>query len=214
MHISFFLLPLFAVFSASQDLSIPTELTTGFTSSTNLVLTFGSNELTNGQVVPLATTRTAPTFALGDSDGINTNANYIIVCIDPDAPAPASQVLHFLGTDFSPAPGIGTNLTSDVEPALEYMPPGPPEGTGPHRYIWLLYRQPRGFTIQNVPTNRTGFDVEAWRVGNALGEAVAGTFFVAEFGGEYAGMWWLVVLGANGDRWWGRIELDGEWRRC
>ncbi|KAI5842812.1 phosphatidylethanolamine-binding protein, partial [Tricharina praecox] len=107
------------------------------------------------------------------------NANYIILCIDPDAPAPASQVLHFLGTDFSPAPGIGTNLSSDVDAALEYAPPAPPQGTGRHRYVWLLYRQPRGFVISDVPENRTGFDVQAWRGKNSLAEAVAGTFFVA-----------------------------------
>jgi len=176
---------LFAALVRSQNLTMPAELTAGFTPATNLVLTLGANELVAGEVVSLAAARSPPTFALGDSDGINTNANYIIVCVDPDAGASA-QVVHFLGTDFSPAPGRATNLTADAAPALEYRPPAPPEGTGPHRYVWLLYRQPRGFVARDVPTTRTAFDVDGWRRANGLADAIAGTFFVAEFGGTAA----------------------------
>ncbi|KAF8250012.1 hypothetical protein K440DRAFT_620460 [Wilcoxina mikolae CBS 423.85] len=64
---------------------------------------------------------------------------------------------------------------------MPYRPPAPPEGTGPHRYIWLLYQQPRVFQIKDVPVKPTGFNVTTWATANGLEPAVAGTYFEAEF---------------------------------
>jgi phosphatidylethanolamine-binding protein (PEBP) family uncharacterized protein len=191
--------PLLLLASTLTTAQIPSEFTAGFDESTiTLVLSFGGNEITSGESVPLADTKVTPTFALGDSSAINTSSKYIVVGIDPDAPSredpTLAQVLHYMNTDFSPAPGQATNLTStnDAE-TKSYAPPGPPEGTGPHRYIFLLFRQPRtGFTVKDVPEERVGFDVEAWRSVNGLQPAAAGTYFIAQFNGisrlrSYAG---------------------------
>jgi hypothetical protein len=112
---------------------IPTEFSSKFDneSGIELVLSFGANKLIEGEFVPLAETKQTPTFALGDSSPINTNAKYIVVGIDPDAPSrnnpTVAQVLHYLNDNFSPKPGQGTNITSSNKQALmSFRPPGPP----------------------------------------------------------------------------------------
>jgi phosphatidylethanolamine-binding protein (PEBP) family uncharacterized protein len=184
------LLPALARFALGQ---MPTEFSATFdkTSGIQLVVSLGGKEIKNGELVPLAETKKVPTFALGQSSPINTSSKYIIVAIDPDAPSRANptvaQALHYMNTDFSPMSGTATNITSSNDnETVKYMPPGPPKGSGEHRYVWLLYQQPQGFQAKDVPTrNRTGFDVAKWAEENGLKPAVAGTFWVSEFGGEF-----------------------------
>ena len=103
--------------------------------------------------------------------------------IDPDSPSRddvvVPQVLHYLKTDFSVSEF--TDLASSVNPSLSYVGPSASVGTGPHRYIFLLYVQPDGFAVKGVPSesNRAGFNVSDWRVTNGLKAAVAGIHFVA-----------------------------------
>jgi len=124
-----------------------------------------------------------PKFALGGSSGISPKAKYIILMIDPDSPsrddADAPQVLHYLRTDFSVSEF--TDLASSVTPTLKYVGPDASVGTGPHRYVFLLYDQPNGFTVKGVPSesNRGGFNVAEWRETNGLDKAIAGIHFVA-----------------------------------
>ena len=124
-----------------------------------------------------------PTFALGGSSGISPKTKYVILMIDPDSPSRddvvVPQVLHYLKTDFSVSEF--TDLASSVNPSLSYVGPSASVGTGPHRYIFLLYVQPDGFAVKGVPSesNRAGFNVSDWRVTNGLKAAVAGIHFVA-----------------------------------
>ena len=164
--------------------TIPIALSGNFTDATTLVVSLDPHEitLTSNLTLPLADTKQPPTFSLGDSDGINTSAVYTIVCIDPDAPANVSAVLHYLNTNYSPS-GNGTQLVSDnTSPIVEWAPPGPPEGTGSHRYIFLLFRQrPRdGFEVQGIEEGvRIGFNVEEWWELNQLEAPIAGAVFLA-----------------------------------
>ena len=108
---------------------------------------------------------------------------YIVLMIDPDSPSRddvvVPQVLHYLKTDFSVSEF--TDLASSVNPSLKYVGPDASVGTGPHRYIFLLYVQPAGFAVKGVPSesNRGGFNVSDWRQTNGLKPAVAGIHFVA-----------------------------------
>ncbi|KAF8535507.1 phosphatidylethanolamine-binding protein [Trichophaea hybrida] len=155
------------LFSSIALAQIPSEFASKFdtTSGISLVLSFGTHQVIDGEHIPLLETKQTPTFALGQSSPINVSAKYIVVGIDPDAPRGKTH----------PSP------SSNKEAPMPYRPPAPPEGTGPHRYIWLLYQQPRVFQIKDVPVNRTNFNVTIWATANGLEPPVAGTYFEAEF---------------------------------
>lgn len=57
----------------------------------------------------------------------------------------------------------------DGKPLLEYMGPAPPEGTGPHRYVVLLYREPVSAELQSLDKeDRKNFDIEGFVAKNKL----------------------------------------------
>lgn len=68
------------------------------------------------------------------------------------------------------------------------MKPMPPAGTGPHRYIELLFSQPAGFSI---PANyahflapgeaRLGFNITSFARDAGLAKPVAVNYFFAEY---------------------------------
>ena len=67
------------------------------------------------------------------------------------------------------------------------MGAGPPQGTGLHRYVFLIYGQPRKleFTEPKL-TNRSGanrgkFSIRKLAEKYGLGEPIAGNFFQAEW---------------------------------
>lgn len=52
-----------------------------------------------------------------------------------------------------------------------------------HRYVFLLYRQPRTFDYAFLDlADRAAFNVSAFAARTGLGEPVAGTYFLAEVG--------------------------------
>lgn len=70
----------------------------------------------------------------------------------------------------------------------EYVGSGPPEGTGPHRYVYLVYKQPGKITDSEHGhlTNRSGEKRGGWSVAkfakkHNLGTPVAGNLFLAEY---------------------------------
>jgi phosphatidylethanolamine-binding protein (PEBP) family uncharacterized protein len=176
---------------------IPSEFTTGFNkSSVTLTMSFDGQEVTTGDLIPLTETTTAPTFSLGPGSTNSITTTYLIVGIDIDAPSRASptlaQVLHFMNTDFTMATGSDKTLASTNAVATEpYLAPAPPPGSGPHRYIFLMFEQPSGFTPKDLPITRTGFDLESWRKENGLSAAVAGTYFETELSSKYTCLGYL-----------------------
>lgn len=64
---------------------------------------------------------------------------YTLIMIDPDAPGPKKPkyrgILHWL------VGNIPFNRINDGETICEYLGSAPPENTGQHRYIFLLYKQ-------------------------------------------------------------------------
>ncbi|RPA97322.1 PEBP-like protein [Choiromyces venosus 120613-1] len=177
-----------ALLASAVFAQIPEPYTTGFDSAAiSLEVTYGANEVTDGEKLGLDAVRSPPTLALGDSSSLDTNSRYIVIMIDPDAPSRANptsaNVLHWVKTDLRIRPTTATNITADNATApLSYAPPSPPSGSGEHRYVFLLYDQPSGFALQGLPEKRGGFNVSAWRELNGLAPAKAGTYFLAEFG--------------------------------
>ncbi|KAH0610692.1 uncharacterized protein H6S33_012219 [Morchella sextelata] len=115
---------------------------------------------------------------------------YVGVIVDPDAPSRETptrrNIRHYIASDLiigsecSPNGNIVTNTTAA---ANEYRGPNPPAGSGPHRYVFFLYRQPEGFDVSFSDLDLSviaEFNLTAWVEKTGLGGPVAGTWFEAE----------------------------------
>ncbi|MCJ1468081.1 hypothetical protein MMC07_006708 [Pseudocyphellaria aurata] len=119
--------------------------------------------------------------------------------IDPNA-VPAA-FLHWFQTNLT-FPTLSTSkvtigglsfhpLLSATPPLAPYQKPQPPAGTGPHRYIELLFSQPEGFSIPanyaeifapDAPLSaRRGFNITNFARDAGLARPVASNYFFAEF---------------------------------
>ena len=105
---------------------------------------------------------------------------------DPDAPSRKNPKFgvwhHWLVTNI---PG---NSVSSGDVMSEYVGAGPPNGTGLHRYVFLLFKQQgkQDFPGLNKITNHSSNGRPKWKVREFvnkynLGSPIAGNFFQAEY---------------------------------
>lgn len=88
---------------------------------------------------------------------------YAVTMTDPDAPSANNPVnkdwLHWMAVDIPASSDIdySTHSIMNGKTILEYTPPAPPPGSGPHRYITRLWEQksPMGSFI---PPQRAKFN--------------------------------------------------------
>nr|XP_003705916.2 PREDICTED: 54S ribosomal protein L35, mitochondrial-like isoform X2 [Megachile rotundata] len=115
----------------------------------------------------------------------DANALYTLCMTDPDAPSRKEPKFrewhHWL---------VGNIPGSDVskgEVLSDYIGSGPPQGTGLHRYVFLLYKQPSKLTFDEPRlTNRSGdkrgnFSIRKFAKKYNLGQPIAGNLYQAEF---------------------------------
>lgn len=140
----------------------------------------------------------APTLFVPD-DASSSNGLYMVILIDQDVlPEGQDKKVEFLhwfqpnlmSTDDDVAGVLAvqnssdaTNATLSTAPSAIYLTPTPPEGSGPHRYTFLLYAQPDDFVIpaayanffSDVPdlSNRLPFDIKQFAEDSKLGEPLA-----------------------------------------
>jgi len=113
------------------------------------------------------------------------NALYTICMTDPDAPSRQTPKYrewhHWLVVN------IPENNVSKGDVLSEYVGSGPPKGTGLHRYVFLVYKQPNKLTPdERKLTNRSGEGRGQFKIRNFakkynLGEPIAGNFFQAQW---------------------------------
>ncbi|EER43901.1 conserved hypothetical protein [Histoplasma capsulatum H143] len=161
---------LFAL-AAAQKVTVPADLAQSFSSSgtEGLQVSFGSDAsegITDGQTISLNDAQSPPTFALGDSSGVNRAISYTIIMLDTtDRNA---RKVQFLQKAFK-ATGDKTKLAAEGEPFIPYKPPS--FGQGPRQFSFLLYQQ-RGqdlAQLSGVPSSGTGpFDLKKFETANNL----------------------------------------------
>lgn len=110
---------------------------------------------------------------------------YTLAMVDPDAPSrndpKMREVLHFLVANIP-----GTDIDKGDRLA-DYIGSGPPQGTGLHRYVFLVYQQKNGKlnSEMKIPkTSRAGrvnFSIRNFAKDHKLGEPVAGNFYQAQY---------------------------------
>jgi len=80
----------------------------------------------------------------------------------------------------------GTNISTDGGVVITaYAGPAPPAGSGPHRYVILLYAQPDSFSAPaDLPVNAgvSVFDFPAYVQASNLGPLIAANYFTVEEG--------------------------------
>ncbi|KAK3049025.1 hypothetical protein LTR09_009679 [Extremus antarcticus] len=161
-------------------------------------LSFNGKVVGNGEHIPKAETHVTPTLTLPTPSGV-----YIVVCIDLDAPFPSfsflGPILHWFqsglrasasSTPSTSGDSIGTQLTAlGIPHIVDYAGAGPPPGSGPHRYIFLLYQQSGDFDASKHAVVKEGqkvgiskrikYDFAALVRDAKLGEPVAGNWFIS-----------------------------------
>ncbi|XP_072520738.1 phosphatidylethanolamine-binding protein 1 [Salminus brasiliensis] len=149
-----------------------------------LTVKYGSLEIDElGKVVTPTQVQNRPTLI--DWEGCDPNKLYTLAMTDPDAPSRKDPKFrewhHFLVVNMK-----GNNVSSGCVMS-DYVGAGPPNGTGLHRYLWLVYEQPGSVNCtESVLTNRSGdkrgkFKIASFRSKYGLGAPVAGSCFQAEW---------------------------------
>ncbi|XP_012161885.1 protein D2 isoform X2 [Ceratitis capitata] len=114
-----------------------------------------------------------------------SEAFYTLIMTDPDAPSRKDpkfrEFHHWLVANI---PGGNVN-NGDVLTA--YVGSGPPQGTGLHRYVFLIYKQPAKIRFQepripkNSSQNRPNFRSATFAKKYKLGNPIAGNFYQAQW---------------------------------
>ncbi|KAJ7203360.1 phosphatidylethanolamine-binding protein [Mycena pura] len=125
-----------------------------------LTLILPSGPVQLGAEVPLSETVGPPGIAIAaapmdddiTAEGLVRNEmRYTLVMFDPDAPSAAqptsSQFRHWVITGLVPAADPTAPAVQTVSAANAYRPPGPPKGSGIHRYTFVLFREPPNFSL-------------------------------------------------------------------
>ncbi|XP_073964083.1 protein D2-like [Choristoneura fumiferana] len=116
------------------------------------------------------------------------NVYYVLAMVDPDAPSREKPKFrewhHWLVGNIQ-----GGDLNKS-EVLSDYIGSGPPKGTGLHRYVFLVYKQPEKCDFSKVPKlpsnsgdKRGNFSILKFSQQFNLGPPVAGNFFVAQYDG-------------------------------
>ncbi|KHJ93726.1 phosphatidylethanolamine-binding protein [Oesophagostomum dentatum] len=113
-------------------------------------------------------------------------ALYTVILTDPDAPSRKEATYrewhHWLIVN------VPENDIAKGDVLSEYIGSGPPKGTGLHRYVFLVYKQPgritdseHGHLTNRSGEGRGGFKTAKFVAKHKLGNPIAGNFYQAEW---------------------------------
>lgn len=156
-----------------------------------VVASFDNGAVTfkNGELLALADVATAPNLAI---TGARPWDKFVLFVVDPDSPEPANPIyrswLHGLWYDI-PSDGDLTKAKAVLSTTWE-PPTGGVAGAGPHRYTFVLYKQPwRWFPFKEITVpdddalkpavlGKWNLNKVAWQ--KRLGTAIDATWFLAQ----------------------------------
>jgi len=149
--------------------------------------TRGAGEIQAGQVVTPTQAQDKPTLGWEAEEG----AYYTVMMTDPDVPSRAEpklgEYIHWMRVNI-PGDSLPCDGQDGGDDLKEYVGAGPPTGTGPHRYFFLVFKQPDGKIdfpeterIPFVNSGRPNFKAAKFAEEYGLGAPVAWSYFKAEF---------------------------------
>ncbi|KAI1367776.1 phosphatidylethanolamine-binding protein [Xylaria arbuscula] len=128
----------------------------GFRPTAKLHVSFGDNN-NNNRAVELGTffrageCKQAPKISFTGELEAGENATYSFILTDPDAPTPDDPKFafwrHWVLSGLRPQGVEGVDAAAAATELTAYLGPGPKDDSKPHRYLFLLYREPAGLSI-------------------------------------------------------------------
>ncbi|EGG02948.1 uncharacterized protein MELLADRAFT_38287 [Melampsora larici-populina 98AG31] len=116
----------------------------GFKPTVDLILSYGGSQVTMGNLFPTTVCTNPPNIMFFSEDPTKCSLSYTLMLIDPDAPTPQSPIYadwcHWILPGLRPT--SYNEIIKTLLPIVPYYPPGPDPSSDPHRYIFLLYREP------------------------------------------------------------------------
>ncbi|KAI5276092.1 PEBP-like protein [Aureobasidium subglaciale] len=153
------------ILSALRHAEIVPDVLNTFSPLISLSVNWSSSDRTNlGNTIPPSHLQHSPDVHINTipSAYLPFNTQLVLALTDPDAPSHEdpkwSQVCHWLVTAKS----------GRVKELVEYKPPGPPEGTGKHRYVFVVMIAKNGTTESlklTVPEERRHWGYDGKRSG-------------------------------------------------
>jgi len=149
-----------------------------------LEVRYGTHKLDFGNQLTPTQVKDPPTQIRWQAD---PNSRYTLIFTDPDAPSrqnPRSREFqHWLVVNI---PG---DQLEKGDTLAEFISSGPPQGTGFHRYTYLVYRQPsgkiqdpeHGYRSNRNTTGRPNWKAEQFASKHHLEGPIAGNFYQAEY---------------------------------
>ncbi|XP_077286893.1 protein D2-like [Arctopsyche grandis] len=115
-------------------------------------------------------------------DSAKADKFYTVLAIDPDAPnhSPGNYFLHMIKSNVPGSSLLEGDITTGVD-VTKYRGPGPPKGTGDHRYLFVVYEQKSGDLKLEASEVRARFNPSDWMKDLPLCGPVAGVQFRARF---------------------------------
>lgn len=168
-----------------------------FTPSYNLSISFPSQKSpSNGSLVRVSDVKEKPTITFSATSDATSAQSFTFLLIDPDAPTPDDPKFaywrHWVVTNIPSS----AKEVSEGNTLTQYLAPGPKDESGPHRYLFLLFKEPAGFSVEKSDVGGEEF-VERRSFGAKE--------FVEKHGLELVGVQWMTGVG---DGWnGGRDEL-------
>lgn len=135
--------------------------------------------LSPGDTLTISEARKMPSVRL---ESASKDKLYTVAMVDPDAPSRknprAAQWIHWIVINVDGKTLLsGEDLRGDE--VTEYAGPSPPRGSGPHRYVLLVWEQHHSVSMDS-PRSRARGDISKIVKSLDLKEPVAGNFFLAE----------------------------------
>ncbi|KAI9158070.1 OV-16 antigen [Paramyrothecium foliicola] len=117
-----------------------------FKPTVKLGVSFGDRAVELGNLLRVSEVKTVPSITFQPEAGGSSSANYLLMLVDPDAPTPDDPKFafwrHWVLPGLQPL-SSGEGVVAQTKPALtEYLAPGPKDESKPHRYLYLLFREP------------------------------------------------------------------------
>ncbi|KAF7586719.1 hypothetical protein BBP40_008398 [Aspergillus hancockii] len=140
-----------------------------FSPSTELEVTFGERSVSLGNLFRVSEVKSAPKISFApEKEELPSPQKYTLLLTDPDAPTPDDPKFaywrHWVVSGLQPS---GSAVAS-AQTLTEYLGPGPKDNSRPHRYLFLLFREPKGLSLSKEDvggeefTDRRSFKAAEW----------------------------------------------------
>ncbi|KAL4783573.1 phosphatidylethanolamine-binding protein [Aspergillus varians] len=144
-----------------------------FIPTTELSVVFDNKAVSLGNLFRVSEVKSAPTISFAKEANALEYQSYTLILVDPDAPSPDDPKFaywrHWVVSGLKPADGI-----EPPSALTEYLGPGPKDDSRPHRYLFLLFREPEGLALSRDDVGgeefvqRRSFQASEWAAGHGL----------------------------------------------